>query len=98
MLIGMLMILGPGVIFVLTLPLSGRLRPKLRAVYRFFGGIVVFLGSGISLYFASYTGDQGGIAAFFFQVVVILVYAVLAGSLVILNWFLNTRGQEGSES
>lgn len=98
MLVGLFMILGPGAIFVLTLPLSGRLRPKLRAVYRFAGGIVVFLGSGISFYFASYTGDQGGIAAFFFQIAVILVYAVLSGSLVILNWYLNTRGHEKSES
>lgn len=96
--IGLLMILGPAVVFVLTLPLAERLRPKLRTVYRYAGGIVVFLGSAISFYFASYTGDQGGIAAFFFQIVVILVYAVLSGTLVILNWFLNTRAKERSES
>jgi len=90
-LIGLLMILGPAVVFVSTLPLAERLRPKLRAVYRYAGGIVVFLGSGISFYFASYTGDQGGIAAFFFQIAVILVYAVLSVSLVILNWLMSNK-------
>ena len=91
MLIGLLMLLMPSVVFILTLPFSGRLKPGLRKVYRFVGGIVVFLGSGISFYFASYTGDQGGIAAFFFQIAVIFVYAVLSISLVILNWFLSTK-------
>jgi hypothetical protein len=53
---------------------------------------VVFLGSGISIYFAMYTGDQGGIGAFFFQISVILVYVALSISLVILNWHLGTKG------
>jgi hypothetical protein len=91
MVIGLLMILAPGVVFVLTLPLSNRLLPSLRTIYRFVGGIVVFLGSGISIYFASYGGDQGGIAAFFFQIAVIVVYAAFSIALVTLNWFLNTR-------
>lgn len=98
MLIGLLMILAPSVVFILTLPFSRRLKPSLRAVYRFVGGIVVFLGSGISFYFASYTGDQGGIAAFFFQIAVISIYAVLSILLVILNWFLSTKGSRKSES
>lgn len=98
MLIGLLMLLLPGVVFVLTIPFSGRLKPGVRAVYRYAGGIVVFLGSGISFYLASYTGDQGGIAAFFFQIAVISVYAILSISLVVLNWFLTSSGAEDTES
>ncbi len=98
MLTGLLMLLVPGVVFVLTLPFSGRLKPGLRAVYRYAGGIVVFCGSGISLYLASYTGDQGGIAAYFFQLAVISVYAILSISLVILNWLLSSSGAIDTES
>lgn len=81
------MLLVPAIIFLLTLPLSGRLGPGLRTTYRLIGGFVVFVGSGTSLYLASYTGDQGGIAAFFFQIAVILVYVTLSISIVILNRF-----------
>ena len=91
MLNGLLMILAPGAVYVLTLPLSGRLMPSLRKAYRIVGGLVVFLGSGISFYLAWYTGEQGGIAAYFFQKAVILVYTAFSILLVILNWFLRTR-------
>lgn len=88
MLIGLLMILVPVVVYVLTIPLSRQLKPGLRKTYRVIGGLVVFLGGGISIYFASYTGDQGGIAAFYFQILVILVYAALSLAVVIVNWIL----------
>jgi len=91
MLIGLLMILAPCAIFVLSLPLSKRLKPGLCKAYRILGGLVVFLGGGITFYLASYTGDQGGIAAFFFQIIMILVYAALSLTLVILNWILPDR-------
>lgn len=91
MLIGLLMILVPVVVFILTIPLSRRLKPGLRKTYRVIGGIVVFLGGGISIYFVSYTGDQGGIAAFYFQILVILVYAALSLSVVIVNWILRAK-------
>ena len=97
MITGLLMILAPCVAFVLTLPLSNRLHPSLRTIYRFVGGIVVFLGSGVSIYFAAYSGDQGGIAAFFFQIAVIEVYAALSFALVILNWFLRNRASGESK-
>lgn len=91
MLIGLLMILVPVVIYVLSIPLSRRLKPGLRKTYLVVGGMVVFLGGGISIYFASYTGDQGGIAAFYFQILVILAYAALTLSIVIVNWILRAR-------
>lgn len=91
MLIGLLMILVPCAVFVLSLPLSKRLKPGLRKMYLVLGGIVVFLGGGVSIYFAAYTGDQGGIAAFYFQILVILVYAALSLLLVIMNWILRAR-------
>jgi hypothetical protein len=92
------MILAPCVVFVLSLPVSKRLKPGLRKAYRILGGLVVFLGGAITFYLASYTGDQGGIAAFFFQIIVILVYAALSLTLVILNWILPEResGKTGS--
>lgn len=98
MLTGLLMLLAPAAVFVVTLPLSGRLKPGLRKAYRILGGLVVFIGSGISVYLASYTGDQGGIAAFFFQMAVILVYAVFSLSLVMLNWILRARESGKTES
>lgn len=91
MLIGLLMILVPGAVYILTLPLSGRLIPSLRIAYRIVGGLVVFLGSGISFYLAWYAGEQGGIAAYFFQKAVIQVYTAFSIFLVILNWVLCAR-------
>ena len=91
MLIGLLMLLGPCVVYLVTLPVSGRFKPSVRKAYRILGGIVVFLGSGISYYLASYTGDQGGIAAYFFQIGVILAYSVVSISLIGLNWFLAVK-------
>ena len=92
MLIGLSMILVPIAVFVISLPFSSRLKPGLRVAYRLVGGIVVILGGGVSIYLASYTGDQGGIAAYFFQIGVILVYVTLSISLLILNWILSARG------
>jgi len=81
----------PCAVYVSTIPLSRQLKPGLRKTYRVIGGIVVFLGGGVSIYFASYSGDQGGIAAFYFQIFVILVYAALSLSLVLLNWILRAK-------
>lgn len=90
MLIGLLMILVPCTVFVSTFVLSRRLKPCLRKVYRIFGGFVVFVGGGTSLYLAWYAGDQGGIAAYFFQKAVIFVYVALSLSVVVLNRILRT--------
>lgn len=97
MLIGMLMILVPCAIYILTLPLSGRLIPGLRKAYRVVGGLIVILGGGISFYLAWYAGDQGGIAAYFFQKAVILIYVAFSISLAVLNWFLRARRSETTE-
>ena len=91
MLIGLLMLLGPCFVFLVTLPFSGRLKPSVRKAYRFLGGSVVFLGSGFSYYLASYTGDQGGIGAYFFQIGVILVYIVISIAVIGLNRFIAAK-------
>ena len=68
------------------------------------GGVLVFwpsgnpVGGGISVYFASYMGDQGRIAAYFFQILVIGVYAALSITLVILDWLLDPQGSRRPES
>ena len=85
------MLLLPAAIFLATLPVSRRLQPKLRVLYRLVGGIIVIAGSAFSLYLAAYTGDQGGIGAYFFQMAVIFAYVAFSFSLVVLNWLLNKR-------
>jgi uncharacterized membrane protein len=97
MLTGLSLLLAPGVVFIISLPFSGRLRPGLRTLYRVLGGIIVFPGSGFSYYLASYTGDQGGIAAYFFQMTVISVYVVFSFLLITFNWFLKTRDSGKNE-
>jgi hypothetical protein len=96
-LIGLLMLVVPIVIFLATIPVSHRMRPRLCLLYRIVGGFVVFTGSATSLYFAAYTGDQGGIAAYFFQMAVILVYALTSVLLVTANWLLQQRDMRNHE-
>lgn len=86
MLIGLLMLLAPTVIYVAIFPLSRKLKPGFRQWYRVVGGIIVLIGSATSYYFAAYTGDQGGIAAYFFQMAVILAYASFSAVLVTADW------------
>ena len=91
--IGFLMLIVPVALFVLSIPFSSRLTLGLRRFYLIFGGIVVLIGSGTSLYFASYTGDQGGIAAYFFQLAVILVYLLLLFSVVAISLVVKVRSK-----
>ena len=91
MLIGLMLLLVPALVFVISLPFSNRLQATLCKAYRIVGGLIVFLGSGFSLYLASYTGDQGGIAAYFFQIAVILLYAAFSVFLIILNLLFRGR-------
>jgi hypothetical protein len=85
------MLLVPTAIFLATFPLSRRLKPGLCQLYRIVGGIIVFAGSATSLYFAAYTGDQGGIAAFYFQIVVISAYVLFSVVLVTANWLMRKK-------
>ena len=88
MLIGLLMIFVPIIFFMATLPFSRCLTPGFCMLYRIVGVVVVFAGGGTSVYLAAYTGDQGGIGAYFLQLIVISVYLVFSVLLVILNWLL----------
>lgn len=91
MLIGMAMLLAPAAVFLITLPLSAKLRPGIRKVYRVLGAVIVFGGSAASIYFAFYGGDQGGIAAYFLQSGVIAGYVLLSAGLVGLNGLLRVN-------
>ena len=91
MVAGLLMVILPNVIFLATLPVSGRLAPLLRWLYRIVGGAIVIAGSIVTLYLAAYTGDQGGIAAFFFQIAVIAVYVFF--SVLLVSIHLLARGE-----
>ena len=86
MMTGLLMLAAPAVLYFVAWPLSGRFRPGLRLAFRFVAALVAFPGSGMSVYLAAYTGDQGGIAAFYFQAGVIILFL-----LVLIIFFLLHR-------
>jgi len=75
-----------------TFSLAGRLKPTLCTLYRVAAGIIAIAGSSFSLYLAAYSGDQGGIAAYFFQLAVIGFYALFSIILIIINYL--TRPSE----
>ena len=87
MLIGALLLFLPSVIFLISIPMSLKLIIKLRRIYLIIGSAIVFSGSGLSLYFAAYTGDQGGVTALFLQLLVIFIYMFFSLSICIFNWF-----------
>lgn len=91
MLIGLLLLLLPVAVYIGTFSFSGRLKPKLCILYRVGAGIVAIAGSSFSLYLAAYSGDQGGIAAYFFQLVVIGSYAFFSVTLLVINYLLKLR-------
>ena len=97
MLIGLMMLLVPIVIYLATFLFARRLRHGLCRLYRIVGGIIVFGGGTVSFYFAAYTGDQGGIAAFYFQIVVILAYVLFVGLILILNPLIRKKEQKKYE-
>ena len=86
MITGILMLLAPILVFLITLPFSRLLRQPLHGFHRIFGALLVFAGSSVSLYLAAYTGDQGGIAAYFFQLAVIVVFLAFLLVMAALNW------------
>ncbi len=88
MLIGFLLLLLPVVVYIATFSLSCRLKPKLCILYRVDAGIIAIAGSSFSVYLAAYSGDQGGIVAYFFQLVVIGFYALFLVTLLVINYFL----------
>jgi hypothetical protein len=94
MLIGLLLLLMPSVVFLVTLPISRKFEPKLCMLYRIVGGIIVIPGSALSYYLAAYTGDQGGIGAFYFQLTLIIIYVVFSVLLIILNLFLHKKASK----
>jgi len=60
------------------------LRPKLRKVYVAGSGLLIFSGTGFSLYLAFYAGDQGGIGAFFVQMGVVVLYLIFSIAILIV--------------
>ncbi len=90
MIVGLLMLIVPVIVFLITLPVSNRLKPRLRWLYRFVGGTIVIVGSSFSLYLASYTGDQGGICAFFFQIAVMVAHVLLSVLILAIPWFVRS--------
>lgn len=91
MVIAILMLLGPVLVYLASLWFARHLRSPWGRVYRVFGGVIVFAGGATSLYLAAHTGDQGGVAAFFFQGAVIVTYGLLSGAVILLNWRTQRR-------
>jgi hypothetical protein len=95
---GFLMLIAPVVIFLVTLPAAKRLRPPLRWLYRLAGGGVVLGGSAFSFYLSAYTGDQGGIGAYFFQIAVIGVYLLFSVFIATFHLFAIRNDKHRNES
>ena len=93
---GFLMLLIPMLVFVITIPLARNLRVGLKKVYLFLGGFIVFAGSGTSLYFAMFGGDQGGISAYFFQIAVLSAYVILSLVILVIAFFTPSHTKENS--
>ena len=90
MALALVMLFGPIAVYLASLPFAKRMRCGLRLLYVVLCGLVVFAGSGTSVYFAYHGGDQGGIPAYFMQLAVIIGYLTLSGTLVILNFLKGT--------
>ncbi len=93
MVIGLLIFIFPIALYLATFIISRRLKSSLCWLYRIVGGIIVILGSSISFYFAAYSGEQGGVTAFYLQIVVISVFLLFSVTLVILNWALKHKAE-----
>ncbi len=89
--IGILLLLFPAALYAVSLLWLHRLTGKLRLMYLTLGAIIVFGGSFVSFYFAMYTGDQGGIAAFLFQLFVITTYLIFVVAVVLFQAIKNRR-------
>ena len=81
----------PIVVYGSTFVVASKLLPGFCGWYRMIGATLVFGGGGVSVYFAGYTGDQGGIAAFYFQVLVVIVYLLFSGMILIGNGLMQRR-------
>lgn len=79
------------VLYVLSLTWRRRLTGRLRLFYLILGAIIVLGGSSVSLYFAMYSGEQGGIAAFLFQLFVIATYLIFVIAVVLYQAIKNRR-------
>lgn len=90
MLVGLLLLLLPVAVYICTFSFSCRLKPKLRILYRVGAGLIAISGSSFSVYLAAYSGDQGGIAAYFFQLAVIGFYVLFSVTLLVINYLLKT--------
>jgi len=60
-------------------------------------GLLMLLAP-IAIYFAAYTGDQGGITAFYFQIAVIVVYLLFLNIFLAATWLIHKREQRKYES
>ena len=94
MLVGLLLLLLPVVVYIGTFSISCRLKPKLCILYRVGTGIIAISGSSFSVYLAAYSGDQGGIAAYFFQLAVIGFYAFFSVTLLVVNYLLKPHHRD----
>lgn len=89
--VGIILLIFPLVLYVLSLTWRRRLTGRLRLFYLILGAIIVLGGSSVSLYFAMYSGEQGGIAAFLFQLFVIATYLIFVIAVVLYQAIKNRR-------
>lgn len=75
----------PSLLYLASLFLIRKLRKGLRWFYVILGGLLVFGGGACAVYAAAYAGDQGGITAFYLQLLTLLVLIALALGVMVLQ-------------
>jgi hypothetical protein len=84
--IALMLLLAPAVAYLASLPFTRRLSPLLRRTYRLLGAVIALGGPAVTVYLTMYGGDQGGIAAYFFQLGVIAAFILLSAQTVAIYW------------
>lgn len=86
-----LILLAPVVLYLLSLPLSVRLPAVLRTVYRLAGAGLVFPAAAAAVYFAGYSGEQGGVPAYFVQLAALISLILLMAAIGLAHWVKRRR-------
>lgn len=87
MIYGIGLILLPIVLFLASFPLWRKLPTTLKKFYGWTCAVALIGGGFTTIYIASYSGEQGGITAFFFQLGVIFIYLALTAGVLLAVLF-----------
>ncbi len=75
----------PFIVFLASIPFSGRLQKRLRVIYIIGGAAIILTGGGLCFYFAMYAGEQGGVTAVACQIAACLAYILFSLTIVVVD-------------